>query len=136
MSWSEIALICTAAVLLVVVVSFVLYAKKHKDGKEHTDKVDVIDGVRYTKNAQVLDEGGRPMVSLKQGDILLERGKIYTVGKGNLFAGKYTALSGEENCLSFNLRLGGLVKEYKHGSIVVLSEGDKISAVSCNVVLR
>lgn len=28
MSWSEIAFIATAAVLLVVVVSFVLYAKK------------------------------------------------------------------------------------------------------------
>lgn len=49
MSWSEIAFICTAAVLLIVVVCFVIYTKKHKNEREHADKVDVIDGVRYTK---------------------------------------------------------------------------------------
>ena len=80
-------------------------------------------------------ENGNVNVTLNKGDIMLERGKEYLVGK-DLMPGKYTILSGDENVDEINIRIGGIVKAYKHDTSVVLTKGDKISAVSANVVLR
>ena len=137
MSWSEIALICVSVVLVVVLI-LLLLTMRNKN-KENSDKkvedLEIIDGVRYTKNDKVLDNEGEAKVSLNKGDIMLERGKEYKVGK-DLLAGKYTVLTGDENTESINIRIGGLVRDYKHFSSIVLTDGDIISAVSANVILR
>lgn len=95
----------------------------------------VIDGVRYTKDETVVNDDGEAKLSLKKGDIMLERGKEYKVGK-DLLSGKYTVLTADENSESVSMRIGGLVKDYKHFTSVMLTEGDTISAVSGNVILR
>lgn len=137
MSWSEIALICVSVVLLVVVIGWIVtsHNQKAKDKDKKVDDYEIIDGVRYTKDDKVIENDGDVKVTLKKGDIMLERGKEYKVGK-DLLAGKYTVLTGDENTQEINIRIGGLVKEYKHFSSIVLTDGDVISAVSANVVLR
>ncbi len=137
MEWSEIALIVVGVLLVVMLVLFgVTYSKlKHKDSDKKVEDYEIIDGVRYTKDDKVIDDKGNAKLSLKKGDIVLERGKEYKVGK-DLLAGKYTVLTGDENTEVVAMRIGGIVKDYKHFSSIVLADGDVISAVSANAVLR
>lgn len=140
MVWSEIALICVSVVLVMLIIAIIainVIRRKDKHEGKRTDELEVIDGVRYTKDDVVVDESGKASVTLKKGDIMLERGKEYLVGEnGDLLAGKYTVLTADENRESVNIRIGGLVRDYKHFSSIVLTDGDKISPVSNNVVLR
>lgn len=140
MTWSEIALICVSIVLVMLIIAIIaidVIRRKDKHDGKRTDELEVIDGVRYTKDDVVVDESGKASVTLKKGDIMLERGKEYLVGEnGDLLAGKYTVLTADENRESVNIRIGGLVRDYKHFSSIVLTDGDKISPVSNNVVLR
>lgn len=140
MTWSEIALICVSVVLVILIIAIIainVIRRKDKHDGKRTDELEVIDGVRYTKDDVVVDESGKASVKLKKGDIMLERGKEYLVGEnGDLLAGKYTVLTADENRESVNIRIGGLVRDYKHFSSIVLTDGDKISPVSNNVVLR
>ena len=137
MEWSEIALIVVGVLLVVMLVLFgVTYSKlQHKDSDKKVEDYEIIDGVRYTKDDKVIDDKGNAKLSLKKGDIVLERGKEYKVGK-DLLAGKYTVLTGDENTEVVAMRIGGIVKDYKHFSSIVLADGDVISAVSANAVLR
>ena len=77
MSWSEIALICVSAVLLIVVLGWIVtsHNQKAKDKDKKVDDYEIIDGVRYTKDDKVIEENGDVKVTLKKGDIMLERGK-------------------------------------------------------------
>ena len=140
MNWSEIALICVSIVLVMLIIAIIainVIRRKDKHDGKRTDELEVIDGVRYTKDDVVVDESGKASVTLKKGDIMLERGKEYLVGEnGDLLAGKYTVLTADENRESVNIRIGGLVRDYKHFSSIILTDGDKISPVSNNVVLR
>ena len=139
MGWSEILLICVCVLFVIIVIAWLVTKKKNKDEEKDNkvSKYEVIDGVRYSKDEEVLKNDGSAKVTLNNGDIILERGKEYTVGeKGDLLAGKYTILLADENISSVNMRIGGIVREYKHFTSVVLTEGDKISTVSANVVLR
>ena len=137
MEWSEIALIVVGVLLVVMLILFgVTYSKlKHKDSDKKVEDYEIIDGVRYTKDDKVIDDKGNAKLSLKKGDIVLERGKEYKIGK-DLLAGKYTVLTGDENTEVVAMRIGGIVKDYKHFSSIVLADGDVISAVSANAVLR
>ena len=135
----EIALICLGVVLVIVLIALIIVTTmlRRKDSDKKTGKLEIVDGVRYTKEEKVEDDRGNALVTLNKGDIMLERGKEYRVGKnGDLLAGKYTVLTADENRESVNIRIGGLVRDYKHFSSIVLTEGDKISPVSNNVVLR
>ena len=140
MTWSEIALICVSIVLVMLIIAIIainVIRRKDKHDGKRTDELEVIDGVRYTKDDVVVDESGKASVTLKRADIMLETGKEYLVGEnGDLLAGKYTVLTADENRESDNIRIGGLVRDYKHFSSIVLTDGDKISPVSNNVVLR
>ena len=140
MVWSEIALICVSVILVMLIIAIIainVIRRKDKHDGKRTDELEVIDGVRYTKDDVIVDESGKASVTLKKGDIMLERGKEYLVGEnGDLLAGKYTVLTADENRESVNIRIGGLVRDYKHFSSIVLTDGDKISPVSNNVVLR
>ena len=137
MSWSEIALICVGCVLVIVVLAWIVTTSRQR-GKDKDKKVDdyeIIDGVRYTKDDKVIGNSGEAKITLKKGDKMLERGKKYKVGK-DLLAGKYTILTADENVDTVAIRIGGLVKDYKHFTSIVLTEGDVISPVSANVILR
>lgn len=138
MDWTEIALICTGIALIFVVVAWIATSlKTKKDDKNKVGGYEITNGVRYTKDDKALNEKGETNITLNYGDIMLERGKEYRVGeKADLLPGKYTLLSCNENIKAINMRIGGIVKEYKHFSSIVLTDGDKISALSANAILR
>ena len=135
----KIALIAVSVVLVIVLIALIIVTTmlRRKDSDKKTGKLEIVDGVRYTKEEKVEDDRGNALVTLNKGDIMLERGKEYRVGKnGDLLAGRYTVLTADENRESVNIRIGGLVRDYKHFSSIILTEGDKICAVSSNAILR
>lgn len=135
-TWVIITFIALGVLFIGSIVALILMNKGRKP-KDTVDDVKIVNGVRMTKDDKVLDANGNVKVSLNKGDILLERGKEYTCQRnGQIMPGKYTVLSTDENTKTFNIRIGGLVREYEHFSSIVLLDGDKISAVSNSVILR
>ena len=135
-TWLIITFAALGIVFIGSIVLLIVMNRKPKN-RDSVDDVKIVNGVRMTKDNKVLDANGDVKVSLNKGDILLERGKEYTCQRnGTIMPGKYTVLSTDENTKTFNIRLGGLVREYEHFSSIVLLDGDKISAVSHSVILR
>lgn len=134
---------CLLVVLLVVLV--VLGVKLRKVSKQlekvkvretDADSVKVVDGVRYSEDTAVAEDGVIN-VSHLEGDVVLQCGKTYRAKKGGeLLPGVYTLLSGAGSEGAFKLRIGGLVRNFRHGDEVVLGEGEEICAVSATIVLR
>ena len=127
----EYYIIIVLAVLLVVslIITFIL-AYKNKKNKD-ASKVKIKDGVRYTYN-----ENSKENVTFFQGDKTLSRGKTYIVKKDTLvIPGKYVMYSVNGDP-SFNVRIGTFVREYQHGANIVLAEGETITPVSHDIILR
>lgn len=133
-----IAVATVAAVLAIalIVVGTKLSKMKKLHTSEEAEDVYVKKGVRYSKDTTVTKDG-ETHVSHDKGDFVLVKGVTYLPERGEgLMPGTYTALASAETVSTFKLRLGGYVREYKHGDTVVLAEGDPVCAVSCNVILR
>lgn len=117
-----------AGVVLILLIFIIFFLLKSKNKPSNKD-IKIVDGVRYDKKKK-----GNSFV---EGDILLKRGEKYKVEKNTrIIPGKYIILSADESAITFNVRLGGFVREFEHNSSVVLSEGDEICPVSHNVILR
>ncbi len=131
------AVIAEGVVIVGLAVALIIAIKKNGRPGSKADNVRIIDGVRYTTDKLEYGEDGQPAVTHRKGDILLERGKTYTVRLGGkIIPGKYTVLTGSENTDKFNLRIGGIVREYGHAEDIVLADGEEICAVSHAVILR
>lgn len=134
--------IVLGVILFFVILMFLFishkYSKTLKGFKEReVDGVNTKKGVRYTIDQTVVDEDGNMNVSFASHDVVLKQNVTEIVGvKNNVKPGKYTILSSKDNEESFNIRIGTYVKEYKHNQSVVLAEGQEITAVSCDVLLR
>lgn len=101
---------------------------------EPDDKVTVTDGVRYSDSSA--PAAGKNKVTYALGDRVLVRGRTVTVKKGGeVIPGKYTLLSAE-GADSFNVRYGGVVREFRHGDHIVLAEGEDLTPVSGSIILR
>ena len=131
----SVVLLAVAVVLLVLSVVFFALSRGKKNNT-HADevkeeKIKVVDGVRYAEEPSV------KKVSHREGDYVLTVGKTAKAEKdGELLPGQYTVLSGAEGVHSFNVRVGGFVREFHHGDTIVLGDGEEITAVSHTVVLR
>ena len=131
------AVIAEGVVIVGLAVALIIAIKKNGRPGSKADNVRIIDGVRYTTDKLEYGEDGQPAVTHRKGDILLERGKTYTVRLGGkIIPGKYTVLTGSENTDKFNLRIGGIAREYSHAEDIVLADGEEICAVSHAVILR
>lgn len=138
----EIVSIILGVVLVLVLIMFIFINRKYTkllkalDGRE-VDDVNIKKGVRYTVDQTVVDEEGNMNVSFGEGDIVLKPRVTVKVGKdGQIKAGKYTVLGTHADEDKFNIRVSGLVKEYKHNEKIVLADGDEVTAVSTTVILR
>lgn len=137
----ETAVIVLAVLAAILAIALIVVGAKlsrmHKlHSSEDAEDVYVKGGVRYSKDTSVTKDG-EAHVSHEKGDFLLVKGVTYLPERGEgLLPGTYTALASAESVQTFKLRLGGYVREYKHGDTVVLMEGDPVCAVSCNVILR
>ena len=138
-----IALIAVLGVIFVgtFTTSVVRYAKNKKarteEASREVDDVNIKRGIRYTEDATIVDKHGDMNLSYVKGDLILKQNHTYYPKKSaNLKPGKYTILSARDNEDSFNVRIGTYVKEYKHGEEVVLAEGEEITPVSPDIILR
>lgn len=133
-----IVIIAESILLLVLLITVaVLAVKLKRKNLSKADNVKIKNGVRYTVDGKEITENGDLKITHKERDFILSRGVTYEVRKGGaLIPGKYTILSAEENTTSFNLRVDGFVREFKHADDIVLNDGDIISAVSHSVILR
>lgn len=130
-----LGIVCVGLIIAVAVLSIKL--RKATERKSSADDVRIVDGVRYTKYGTEEAADGSPVVSHIESDIVLKRGVTYKVGKDlKIIPGKYAVLSASEKQSAFNIRIGGLVREVRHGDDIVLGEGDTICAVSHSVILR
>ena len=143
MEWIEYALygVLGAIVVLTSISTIVKIVKKRKAKKaseaKQVEGVVEKGGVRYTKDAEIVDNEGESKVSYVKEDIVLQPRKTVVVEKKGLIRpGKYTVLSAYENEDTFNIRIGLYVKEYKHGQGIVLAEGDEICPTSSTIILR
>ena len=129
----------------ICVIMFIVFAfinSKYSKLLKSMNKREVEDtltkkGVRYTVDQTVVDENGNMNVSFGSGDIVLKQGETETVGvKNKVKPGKYTMLSTKDEDETFNIRVGAYVKEYKHNQKIVLADGEEITSVNGNVILR
>lgn len=135
----------TTVLLVVLTVLVVKLAKREVRARKNAtspapseqgrraDGVVVSGGVRYTES-EVIEDGGGAKVTHREGDILLAAGETKRAGR-DMLPGRYTLLATGSDT-RFNVRLGGYVREMKHGDPVVLIDGDEICAVSHAVILR
>lgn len=131
--------ICVVAVALVLVIIALVFRKVTRSkqvAKAKDNGVIVKDNTRYSSDQAMLDASQKD-VTFTEKDRVLVAQKTYIIGKGEfVLPGKYTILSaqGEEN--AFNIRIGEFVREYKHGAEVVLADGEEITPISHNIILR
>lgn len=112
-------------------------AERAEIASREVDDVTIKHGVRYTDDMTIVTKDGDTNISYGKGDCLLKQNETYVATKnGYVHPGKYTILATKDDENSFNVRIGTYVKEYKHGQEIVLTEGEKITAVSTNVILR
>lgn len=119
--FSYIMIAVSGAVVIVCIASLIVL-KKQKSNLDKNDKI----------RPREADED----IVFKKNDILLAKGKTYTVDNENITEGSYTLISHSEAIQSFYLRVGGLVREFKQGEKIVLAEGEQICAVSNSIILR
>lgn len=123
-----------AAVAVVLLITVIVLARQNKLLK--FGRVKIKKGVRYTTDERV-EKDNEANITYNQKDFILEINKEYVVGETKkLLPGTYTVLASNEENTKFNLRIGGVVREYKHGQKIVLSKGETITAVSHIVILR
>lgn len=125
-----IALSVVIVIMLCVIIAMAVKIKGLKFGG-----IKIKDGVRYTKDEKITS-GGEVNITFNQKDTMLEVGKTYTIGKGKMLPGTYAVLATTDDGFKFNIRLGGVVREYSHGDKIVLNDGDEITALSHSVILR
>lgn len=120
----------------VVVLLFIVIGLAKANTRLKFGEIKVKKGRRYTTD-ELPEVNGQAKVTYNQKDIILEVNKEYVVGKSKkMLPGTYVVLASNETYTKFNLRIGGVVREYKHGQKIVLNEGDSITAVSHVVILR
>lgn len=122
-----------AAVAVVLLITVIVLARQNKLLK--FGGVKVKKGVRYSTDERI-EKNNEANITYNQKDIILEINKDYVVGEGKMLPGTYTVLASNEENTKFNLRIGGVVREYTHGQKIVLSKGETITAVSHIVILR
>jgi len=135
-----IAVIVVCSVLVVGFIVWLVARKANqRPGGKKAQKIKVINGVRYSEE-NLIQIGESLNVTHNVGDFMLARGKTYTARKGapkgELLPGQYTLLASAKGEDKFNIRLGGLVREYKHGDAIVIPDGESITCTSHSVVLR
>lgn len=138
----QIFCIILAGIVVLLAIVFAFVNKKLTKLLKAMDPREVDDilkkkGVRYTVDQTVVDEQGNMNVSYGSGDVMLVQGQTEVVGvKNKVKPGKYTLLSTADESEVFNVRVGTYVKEYKHNQTIVLADGEEITSVNGNVILR
>lgn len=143
LSTTDIIVLSSVAGLFVLmfVAGAIRMAKNKKIQAEiksrEVDDVTIKKGIRYTDDMTIVTKDGDTNISFGKHDCVLKQNQTYVADKkGYVHPGKYTLLATKDNEEAFNIRIGAYVKEYHHGQEVILTEGEEITAVSTDVILR
>lgn len=122
-----------AVLVVVLLVVVIILAKKNKDLR--CGGIKIKKGVRYTTDESI-NKDNKSNITFNEKDIVLEVNQEHTIDGKNMLSGTYYVLATNETYDKFNIRISGIVREYKHGEKIVLKNGDTITAVSHNIILR
>ena len=127
--------------VLMVVIGAIRLSKKRKEEAEiasrEVDDVTIKHGVRYTDDMTIVTKDGDTNISYGKHDCILKQNETYIASKkGYVHPGKYTILATKDDEETFNVRIGTYVKEYRHGQEVVLTDGEEVTPVSTDIILR
>ena len=144
LSTTDIIILAVVGVFFIAmfVIGAIRLAKKRKNdaeiaSREVGDDITMKKGVRYTDDMTIVTKEGETNISFGKGDCVLKQNQTYIAEKkGYVHPGKYTILATKEDEEIFNVRIGVYVKEYHHGQEVVLTEGEEITPVSTDIILR
>jgi hypothetical protein len=133
--------IVAALFVAIIIAGTIRIIKKRKVQAEiasrEADDVVIKKGVRYTDDMTIVDQEGYTNISFGKGDVVLKQNQTYIAErKGYVMPGKYTVLATKEGEEKFNIRIGVYVKEYSHAQEIVLTEGEEITPVSTDIILR
>lgn len=122
------------SVALLIVLFILRFTKK---GSKKTLSRDA-EIVKDIKNAIDKENNDNTSQNVYEKDDVLVPAKVeMKVGKGaNILPGKYTILSTDENRLDLNIKIGGYVRVYSHGSEIILAEGDTIMPIAVGIILK
>lgn len=120
------AIILVAAIILIIIIVGGVKAAKKGNEELNDNKVQTVE----TKEVEEVKEEVKPMkVVIAQGD------SIMVGSEGRIPCGEYT-LESADGSETFNVRIGRYVRKYTNGSTVVLTENQKVTAVSTTVIIK
>ena len=123
-----------AVFVITLSITLTKVAKNHKNKPVPKDQTTYNNSIQNDiKTERIINTE----VSLTKSDIVIAAQKTIIASKnGTLKPGKYSILSAESNVDAFNVRIGKFVKEYRHGDVVVIAEGDEVTPTSHKIILR
>jgi len=132
--------IITVAIVfgVIILLAFIVWLGNYISKKRKINKtgIDEEKGVRYSAGDDI-GTAENPNMTYVREDIIISQNETEIVGKKNrVKSGKYTILATIDNVESFYVRIGTYVRGVKHGSEIILAEGEKITPVSCSIILR
>ena len=143
LSTTDIIILSTiGGLFLIMFIWGAIRLKKRKKAQaeieaREVDDVKIKKGIRYTDDMTITTPDGDQNISYGKKDLILKQNQTYIADKkGYVNPGKYTILSTNEDETEFNVRIGIYVKEYHHGQEIILAEGEEITAVSTDIILR
>lgn len=127
-----VMIICLCACALVgALTGLIVYRASKKSDVKKEDKGSATSAGEQNADTQQVK------VEVANADgMVMARNVIYSAGiNGQLKAGEYELKNADSTTTKFNVRLNGLVREYVNGDVIVLADGDTVSAVSGSVII-
>lgn len=117
-----------------LIVLFVLRFTKKGSKKASSRDTEIVNDIKSAKDK----ENNNDSQNVYEKDDVLVPAKVQmNVGKkGQILPGKYTILSTDENRLDLNIKVGGYIRVYSHGSEIILAEGDTIMPIGVGIILK
>jgi hypothetical protein len=124
-----VTIAAASIILLIILIGSIKALKDKKKAKMNVQEDETQIVVKEEISETVVEAKEAMKVVIAQGE------SIIVGSEGRIPCGEYTMEScdGEE---TFNVRIGRYVKEYTNGCKVVLTEKQKVTAVSTSIILR
>ena len=125
------AILIGAVILVAVIILVIIIVGGVKSAKKGSDELN--DNPTSVQQAPIVEEVKEEVKPMK---VVLAQGESIVVGsEGRIPCGEYT-LESADGSESFNVRIGRYVKEYQNGSTVILTEKQKVTAVSNTIIIK
>ena len=128
------AIALVVLIILIVIISVVAKHKKRVAAEEREQQQAQIEqDIQNEVDARV----NQRLAEIRDEYLVIPRNVQHWVGDdGQLARGKYVLKSATSSETTFNLRVNGLVEEYKDGDTIFLIVGDTITPVSGSVMIK